>query len=216
MAPLLECHYASKHHLLEFGFFLDSTYLGFFLGEKLAAVLIIPSSWGSQLDGEKPSTPCCIMGPLDGGLLGPKGECPGHLGQAHQPPKAQPASPRGKTCPPLLPLAAGPRAWRRGQDGRPASYIRQVWGAASPSPNPSCRPNCSPPDLSLATAHRRSPAVEILHHKHHAVVLLIQSISPPYLLYQGRRRYYCTVCVDLSEASPLTALDRIGSRGEDD
>jgi hypothetical protein len=28
--------------------------------EKLAAVLIIPSSWGSQLDGEKPSTPCHI------------------------------------------------------------------------------------------------------------------------------------------------------------
>jgi hypothetical protein len=35
--------------------------LGFFLREKLAAVLIIPSSWGSQLDGEKPSTPCRIM-----------------------------------------------------------------------------------------------------------------------------------------------------------
>jgi hypothetical protein len=34
--------------------------LGFFLREKLAAVLIIPSSWGSQLDGEKPSTPCRI------------------------------------------------------------------------------------------------------------------------------------------------------------
>jgi hypothetical protein len=31
--------------------------LGFFLREKLAAVHIIPSSWGSQLDGEKPSTP---------------------------------------------------------------------------------------------------------------------------------------------------------------
>jgi hypothetical protein len=26
--------------------------LGFFLREKLAAVLIIPSSWGSQLDGD--------------------------------------------------------------------------------------------------------------------------------------------------------------------
>jgi hypothetical protein len=34
--------------------------LGFLLREKLAAVLIIPSSWGSQLDSEKPSTPCCI------------------------------------------------------------------------------------------------------------------------------------------------------------
>jgi hypothetical protein len=50
--PLLECHKASKHHLLEFGFFLASTNLGFFLREKLAAVLIIPSSWGSQLDGD--------------------------------------------------------------------------------------------------------------------------------------------------------------------
>jgi hypothetical protein len=34
--------------------------LGFLLREKLAAVLIIPSSWGFQLDGEKPSTPCRI------------------------------------------------------------------------------------------------------------------------------------------------------------
>jgi hypothetical protein len=34
--------------------------LGFLLREKLAAVLIIPSSWGSQLDGEKPLTPCRI------------------------------------------------------------------------------------------------------------------------------------------------------------
>jgi hypothetical protein len=33
------------------------TNLGFLLRAKLAAVLIIPSSWGSQLDGEKPSTP---------------------------------------------------------------------------------------------------------------------------------------------------------------
>jgi hypothetical protein len=31
--------------------------LGFFLRKELAAVLIIPSSWGSQLDGEKLSTP---------------------------------------------------------------------------------------------------------------------------------------------------------------
>jgi hypothetical protein len=38
-------------------FFLDSINLGFFLREKLAVVLIIPSSWGSQLDGEKLSTP---------------------------------------------------------------------------------------------------------------------------------------------------------------
>jgi hypothetical protein len=30
------------------------------LREKLAAVLIIPSSWDSQLDSEKPSTPCRI------------------------------------------------------------------------------------------------------------------------------------------------------------
>jgi hypothetical protein len=43
----LECHEASKHHLL-----LDSINLGFLLREKLAAVLIKPSSWGSQLDGD--------------------------------------------------------------------------------------------------------------------------------------------------------------------
>jgi prolipoprotein diacylglyceryltransferase len=30
------------------------------LREKLVAVLIIPSSWGSQLNGEKSSTPCHI------------------------------------------------------------------------------------------------------------------------------------------------------------
>jgi hypothetical protein len=50
MAPLLECHEASKHHLLKFGFFLlDSINLGFLLRERLATVLIIPPSWGSQL-----------------------------------------------------------------------------------------------------------------------------------------------------------------------
>jgi hypothetical protein len=38
-------------------FFLDSINLGFFLREKLTDVLIIPSYWGSQLDGEKLSTP---------------------------------------------------------------------------------------------------------------------------------------------------------------
>jgi hypothetical protein len=30
----LECHEASKHHLLEFGFFLDSINLGFLLREN--------------------------------------------------------------------------------------------------------------------------------------------------------------------------------------
>jgi hypothetical protein len=50
--PLLECLEASKHHLLKFGFFLlDSINLGFLLRERLVTVLIIPSSWGSQLGG---------------------------------------------------------------------------------------------------------------------------------------------------------------------
>jgi hypothetical protein len=49
---LLECHEASKHHLLKFGFFLlDLINLGFILRERLATMLIIPSSWGSQLGG---------------------------------------------------------------------------------------------------------------------------------------------------------------------
>jgi hypothetical protein len=52
--------------------------------------------------------------------------------------------------PPLHPLAAGPRAWRRGQAGHPASYIREGWGAAFPSTNPSRRLNCCPPPLSLS------------------------------------------------------------------
>jgi hypothetical protein len=34
--------------------------LGFLLREKLAAVLIIPSSWGSQLDGDLHHQLCCI------------------------------------------------------------------------------------------------------------------------------------------------------------
>jgi hypothetical protein len=123
---------------------------------------------------------------------------------------------RGKLAPYSSPFGRRPRAWRRGQAGRPDPYIKEVWGAASPSPNPSRRPIAAPPLPSLATARRRSPAAEILHHKHHAVVLLIQSISPPYLLDQERRRHRCTVRVHLSEASPLEALDRIGLRGGDD
>jgi hypothetical protein len=156
-----------------------------------------------------------IVGPLDRGMRGPKGECPGHLGQAHQAPKGQPASPgetlrdssrrKGKLAPHSFPLAAGPRTWRRGHAGRPAPL----------SPNPIRRPIAALPLLFLETARRRSPDAETLHHKHHAVVLLIQPISPPYLLDQGRRRHCCAVHVHLSEASLLAALDRIGSRGGD-
>jgi hypothetical protein len=142
------------------------------------------------------------------------------------PQRAQPASPRGnpratllegggKRAPHSSSLAAGPRTWRRGQAVRPASYIREGWDAAPLPPNHSRRSIVAPLLLSLATAHRRSPAAEILHHKHHATVLLIQSISPPYLLDQGGRIRHCTVCVHLSEASPLAVLDRIGSRGGD-
>jgi hypothetical protein len=48
----LELSQASKHHLQSFGFFpFGSINLGFLLRENLAAVLIIPSSWGYQLDG---------------------------------------------------------------------------------------------------------------------------------------------------------------------
>jgi hypothetical protein len=43
-----------------FGFFLDTIKPWFLSEGKFAVVLIIPSSWGSQLDGEKPSTPCRI------------------------------------------------------------------------------------------------------------------------------------------------------------
>jgi hypothetical protein len=46
-----ECHEASKHHLLKFGFLLLVRFnLGFTTKGRLAAVLIIPSSWGSQQD----------------------------------------------------------------------------------------------------------------------------------------------------------------------
>jgi hypothetical protein len=86
-------------------------------------------------------------------------------------------------------------------------------GACS-SPNPSRRPNCCPPHLSLATAHRQSPAAEILHHKHHAVVLLIQSITPPYLAGPRRRIRCHDVRVQRSEAPPVVALgsDQIARR----
>jgi hypothetical protein len=47
--PCSECHEASKHHLLKFGFLLLVRFnLGFTTEGRLAAVLIIPSSWGSQ------------------------------------------------------------------------------------------------------------------------------------------------------------------------
>jgi hypothetical protein len=54
-----------------------------------------------------------------------------------------------------------------------------------------------------------------LHHRHHAVVLSIPSTTPPYLARRGRRSHWCAVRMHLSEASPLKALDRIGSRGGD-
>jgi hypothetical protein len=47
--PCSECHEASKHHLLKFGFLLLVRFnLGFTTEGRLAVVLIIPSSWGSQ------------------------------------------------------------------------------------------------------------------------------------------------------------------------
>jgi hypothetical protein len=47
--PCPECHEASKHHLLKFGFLLLVRFnLGFTTEGRLAAVLIIPSSWGFQ------------------------------------------------------------------------------------------------------------------------------------------------------------------------
>jgi hypothetical protein len=52
MPPLLECHTTSGHHLQLFGFFpFRLIKLGFLLRENLAAIFIIPSSWGFQLDG---------------------------------------------------------------------------------------------------------------------------------------------------------------------
>jgi hypothetical protein len=50
-----------------------------------------------------------------------------------------------------------------------------------------------------------------LHHRHHAIVLLIPSTTPPYLAGPGRRSRWCAVRVHLSKASPLATLDQIGS-----
>jgi hypothetical protein len=63
----LELSQAGKHHLQSFGFFpFGSINLGFLLRENLAAIFIIPSSWGSQLDGalhyqhRAASSPTCL------------------------------------------------------------------------------------------------------------------------------------------------------------
>jgi hypothetical protein len=37
------------------------------------------------------------MGPLDGGLHGPEGKCPGHLGQVHHAPKGPAGQAQGET-----------------------------------------------------------------------------------------------------------------------
>jgi hypothetical protein len=44
----LECHEASKHHLLEFDFLLLNDKPWFLTKGRFVAVLIIPSSWGFQ------------------------------------------------------------------------------------------------------------------------------------------------------------------------
>jgi hypothetical protein len=47
--PCPECHEASKHHLLKFGFLLLVRFnLGFTTEGRPATVLLIPSFWGSQ------------------------------------------------------------------------------------------------------------------------------------------------------------------------
>jgi hypothetical protein len=55
---------------------------------------------------------------------------------------------------------------------------------------------------------------DTLHHKHHAVVLLIPSITPPRLAGPRRRSHCCTVRVQRSEAPPVVALglDQIARR----
>jgi hypothetical protein len=69
-----ELSQASKHHLQSFGFFpFGLINLGFLLRENLAAIFIIPSSWGSQLDGEKLSTPYRIK-LLSGAVAGEEKE----------------------------------------------------------------------------------------------------------------------------------------------
>jgi hypothetical protein len=45
---------------LTFGFLLDTIKPWFLTEGKFADVLIIPSYWGSQLDGKKTSTPCLV------------------------------------------------------------------------------------------------------------------------------------------------------------
>jgi hypothetical protein len=49
-----------QHHLLEFGFFLLDDKPWFLTEGKLATVLIIPSSWGSQLGGHPVRISCFL------------------------------------------------------------------------------------------------------------------------------------------------------------
>src|SRR3954465_5209693 len=96
---------------------------------------------------------------------------------------------------------------------RPTPLYKEGWGRTTPYTFPSnpSRPAALP--LSLPTVCRRSPAAEILHHIHHAVVWWIQSVSPPYFLGRGRRRRRGSARVHLTEAPPRVVLDWIGSRG---
>jgi hypothetical protein len=65
----------------------------------------------------------------------------------------------------------------------------------------------------LARVGEALPA-NTLHHKHHAVVLLIPSTTPPHLAGPRRWSRHCAVRVQRSEAPPIVALgsDRIARR----
>jgi hypothetical protein len=67
-----ELSQASKHHLQSFVLLpFGSINLGFLLREKLAAIFILPSSWGSQLGGalhyQNRAASSSFLAPLPGG-----------------------------------------------------------------------------------------------------------------------------------------------------
>jgi hypothetical protein len=93
------------------------------------------------------------------------------------------------------------------------SAYKKDWGTAGAS-RPNLRGAAARFLHSFSTTQTgEALSAHTLHHRHHTVVLSIPSTTPLYLAGPGRRSRWCDVRVHLLEASPLAALDWIGSRG---
>ena len=70
-----------------------------------------------------------------------------------------------------MPPTPYPLGLEEGLGLRPPLYIKRGGGAPTPHTSPPNPSRLASFPLSLPTVCRRSPAAEILHHIHHAVVL---------------------------------------------